>query len=52
MSSPGSTYTQPVSTRMRPHDVERLRTAACAQGVTVSALLARLAREGLTRLAA
>lgn len=52
MSAKGSTFTQPVSTRLRPKDVERLRNAAHAQGVTVSTLLCRLAREGLTRLAA
>jgi len=46
-----STFTQPVTTRIRPKDVERLRAAADAQGITLSLLLNRMAHEGLARLA-
>jgi hypothetical protein len=47
MSSVNSTFTQPVATRLRPVEYDRLRAVASAQGTTVSALLARLARREL-----
>jgi hypothetical protein len=45
MSSVNSSYTCPVATRLRPTEYDRLRAVASAQGTTVSALLARHARE-------
>ena len=48
MSNVNSTYTTPVATRLRPVEYDRLRLVADAQGETVSALLARLARGALS----
>jgi hypothetical protein len=45
-----STITTPISTRMRPSEIDRIRRTACEQDTTTSALLAKWAREGLTRL--
>jgi hypothetical protein len=52
MSNVNSTYTTPVGTRLRPFEYDRLRLVADAQGVTVSALLARLARNEMHDCAA
>ncbi len=43
MSKVNSTHTQPISTRLRPHDAARLRARAEAEGTTLSSLLARVA---------
>jgi hypothetical protein len=47
-----STVTRPTSTRLKPDEIDRLRRLAKHESVTLSSLLARLAREGMTRLAA
>jgi hypothetical protein len=47
-----STVTRPTSTRLKPDEIDRLRLIAKHESVTLSSLLARLAREGMTRLAA
>jgi hypothetical protein len=47
-----STVTTPVSTRLRPRDVDRLRQMATARNTTVSSLLASAAQDTLRRDAA
>jgi predicted DNA-binding ribbon-helix-helix protein len=47
-----STITRPTATRLKHDEVDRLRQLAAREGVTLSSLLARLAREGITRLGA
>jgi hypothetical protein len=47
-----STITTPVATRLRPIEVDQLREAANANHVTLSAMIARLTRDGISRLAA
>jgi hypothetical protein len=46
-----STVTEVISTRVEPETAERLREEAEMRELSLSCLLARLAREGLTRLA-
>lgn len=46
-----STMTQVVATRLRPNDVDKLRELAARRGLTLSALLASLARDGLHKAA-
>jgi hypothetical protein len=46
-----STVTRPTSTRLKPEDIDRLRRIAGREGVTLSFLLARFARDGIARLA-
>jgi predicted DNA-binding ribbon-helix-helix protein len=47
-----STVTRPTSTRLKPDEIDHLKRIAKHEQVTLSSLLARLARDGITRAVA